>query len=325
MFKIGDIVIKNRVIVAPMAGVSTPSYMKICSSMGAGYLVSELISSEAVVRDNKKTFDMLNGISDIDVPFGVQLFGNDSDVMGRAAKRIVELYKPDFIDINMGCPVPKVAIKSESGSALLKDVSKVYSIVKSVVSSVSVPVTVKIRSGWDSSSINAVLVAKTIEKAGASLICIHGRTRAMGYSGEVSLDIIKSVKDAVSIPVIGNGDIRTIYDAKKMIDYTGVDGVMIGRGLLGNPWLIKECNAYLDNGEIIPKPSFREKVDMLKKHYFLLKEYNGEKSALLEIRSHALWYIKGFPDVKKYKNLITSCKSEDEFLSILEDILVLES
>ena len=320
MFKIGNITIKNNVGLAPMAGVSNPAYMKICEEMGVGWVVTELISSEAIVRGNKKTLEMLKGIEDLNIVVGVQIFGSCPFSMAKAAKIISKLDNVAFIDINMGCPVPKVALKGKAGSALLKDVYKIREIVEAVSLAVSCPVTVKIRSGWDSNSINACLVSKVCEEAGAKAICIHGRTRALGYSGTVDLEIIKKVKETVNIPVIGNGDIKTIDDAKNMLDYTGCDAVMIGRGALGNPWFLKECVSYLEKGEVISKPTLLERVEVIKKHYNLLKKYNGLKKALLEIRSHALWYIKGIPGVKKYKTDITNCKSEEEFFKVLEEI-----
>ena len=226
---------------------------------------------------------------------------------------------PDIIDINMGCPVPKVAIRAQAGSALLKNPQKVYEIVSAVVNAVNVPVTVKIRSGWDEKSINAVEVARQIERAGASAITIHGRTRAQGYSGQADWEIIKKVKEAVTIPVIGNGDVTSCYDAKRMLDETGCDAVMIGRGVLGNPWLIKECVDYLENGTIPQQVSFLEKVDMMQKHYELLLNDKTEKQALLEIRSHIIWYLKGMPQSKEIKNKICQSKTSKEMFDIIND------
>ena len=262
-WKIGDIEIKNQVVLAPMAGISDPAYIKICEDMGVGLAFTELISAEAIVRNNQKTFDMLKGINELSVPTGIQLFGSSASTMAKAAKVLTDLYEVKLIDINMGCPVPKVALRSGAGSALLKDPDKVYDIVKKVVDSVDVPVTVKIRSGWDEQTINAIQIAKKIELAGASAITVHARTRSQGYSGLANWDIIRAVKDVVSIPVIGNGDIRSCYDAKRMIDETGCDAIMIGRGLLGNPWLIKECVDYLENAILPKKIDVLTRIDMI--------------------------------------------------------------
>lgn len=321
MWNIGNVEIKNRVVLAPMAGISDPSFMRIVESLGCGYAVTELISAEAIVRDNKKTFDMLNGIENIKMPVAIQIFGGSPEVLSEAAKIIEKKFHPAIIDINMGCPVPKVAVRSESGSSLLKNPEKIRKIVESVVASVSVPVTVKIRSGWDESSINAVEVASIIEESGASAIAIHGRTRSQGYSGKADWNIIKKVKESVSIPVIGNGDVTSCYLAKKMLDETGCDAVMIGRGLLGNPWLIKETVEYLDK-EITPTPvSPQEKIAMLKKHFSYLMQDKSEKAALLEIRSHALWYVKGLEGSAKIKNKICTLNSADEMFKLLDDYL----
>ena len=303
-WKIGNVTIKNQVVLAPMAGISNPSYMKICEEMGVGYAVTELISAEAIVRNNKKTLEMLNGIEMLNIPVAIQIFGSNPDTMAKASKILVDLHQIALIDINMGCPVPKVALRAQAGSALLKNPDKIGEIVRNVVNAVNVPVTVKIRSGWDQYHINAVEVAKICEQSGASAIAIHARTRSEGYSGQANWEIIKQVKESISIPVIGNGDIIDPISAKKMLDETGCDAVMIGRAALGNPWIFKRCLAYLETSEILPEPLPIEKLEMIKYHYNLLKEDKNSKIALLEIRTHALSYLKGMPESKIYKEKI---------------------
>lgn len=320
MLKIGNIEIKNKIGLAPMAGVSNPAYMKICEYMGVGFCVTELISSEAIVRNNKKTFDMLNGINRLNIPVGIQIFGSDEDTMGKAAKILVDKYKIKFIDINMGCPVPKVALNG-AGSGLLKTPDKVYSIVKKVVESVDVPVTVKIRSGWDKTNINAVEIAKIIESAGAQAICVHPRTRAQGYSGLSDWNIIKEVKKSVNIPVIGNGDIKNCYDAKRMLDETGCDAVMIGRSALGNPWIIKECVEYLEFNKKPSVVSNEEKINMIKKHLDYLLETKPVKVAMLEIRNHSAWYLKGIKNTKELKENIFKTTTKEELINLLDNYL----
>lgn len=318
-WKIKDIEIKNKIVFAPMAGVSNISYRQIIKEMGAGLIYSEMISTLGIKYNGKKTIDLIN-FEETERPISIQIFGSDIESFVKAAKYIEENFHPDIIDINMGCPVPKVAIKSQAGSALLKDPDKIYEIVKNVVENTNTPITVKIRSGWDEKNINAVEVAKKIEKAGASAVAIHARTRSQGYSGKANWDIIKEVKASVNIPVIGNGDITTIYEAEKMLKETKCDAIMIGRATLGNPWFIKECVEYIENGKIINKPTDKEKIDMILHHYNLLKKYTNERTALLEIRTHALWYLKGIPGTKEIKTKICQAKTEEEFLKIINSI-----
>lgn len=318
-FKIGNINIKNNVVLAPMAGISNPAYMKICEEIGVGFAITELISAEAIVRDNQKTFDMLNGIEKIKMPVAIQLFGSNPEVMAKAAHIINKKYPNKIIDINMGCPVPKVAIKAHSGSGLLKEPKKVEEIVRSVVNSVNVPVTVKIRSGWDKNSINAVEIAKIIEKAGASSITIHGRTRSQGYTGSVDLDIIKDVKKNVGIPVIGNGDIRSALDAKYMLDYTGCDAVMIGRAALGNPWILENTIRYL-NGDSLKDVTILDKKEMMKKHFRYLLEFKNERTAILEMRTICAYYLKGIPNSADIKREIFKIKTTEELFEIIDKI-----
>ena len=319
-WKIGNVEIKNQVVLAPMAGISNTAYRQIIKEMGAGLIFAEMVSDKALVFGSEKTFDLLK-MSDMERPIAQQIFGSDVDSFVKAAKLVEDKMQPDIIDINMGCPVPKVAIKSQAGSALLKNPDKIKEIVSAVVKTVTVPVTVKIRSGWDANSVNAVEVAKVIEEAGASAITVHGRTRAQGYSGNADWNIIKQVKEAVKIPVIGNGDVTSAEKAKEMLDFTGCDAVMIGRGVLGNPWLINECVTYLESGIIPPKPSAREKIEMLKRHYQLLVDSTSEKQAIFEIRTHALWYIKGMPKSAYIKNEICKTKNSEDLFKILNDYL----
>ena len=317
-FKIGNVLIKGYVVTAPMAGFSNTTFRKIWKSFGAGLVVSEMVSDKAICFGNNKTLDLLK-MSDEERPISQQIFGSDIASFVSAAKIVEKKMSPDIIDVNMGCPVPKVAIKNQAGSALLKDPEKVYKIVKAVVESVSVPVTVKIRSGWDSNSINAVEIAKICEKAGASAITIHGRTRSQGYSGSVDLDIIKKVVAAVDIPVIGNGDIKTPDDAKNMIDKTGCKAVMVGRALLGNPWLIKEINAFLETGKYINKPSIEDKIEMIKYHLEELTKDKNEHLAILEIRGIICHYLKGLPNSKEIKEKTNVAKSKKEIINILNN------
>jgi len=324
MFKIGNVEIKNKVVLAPMAGISNSAYRTIIKEMGAGLIVAEMVSDKAIMYGSKKTVDMLY-MTDFERPISQQIFGSDKESFVIAAKYIYENMKPDIIDINMGCPVPKVAVSSQAGSALLKDPNKVYEIVKSVVDAVPIPVTVKIRSGWDENSINAVEIAKVIESAGASAITVHPRTRKQGYSGKADWNIIKEVKQGVNIPVIGNGDIKSCYDAKKMLDETNCDAIMTGRGVLGNPWLIKECVEYLENGSLPKEVSLVEKINMIKRHLNLLMETKPYKVAMLEIRSHAAWYLKNLPNTKELKESIFKINNHEELIKLLDEYLTINN
>lgn len=318
MWKIGNVEIKNRVVLAPMAGVCNSAFRRIIKEMGAGLIYAEMVSDKAITYENKKTIDMLY-MTDFERPIAQQIFGSDKESFVVASKFICDTMHPDIIDINMGCPVPKVAVHAQAGSALLKDIPKIKEIVKSVVETVNVPVTVKIRSGWDNNHINAVEVAKAVEEAGASAICVHPRTRSQGYSGKADWNIIKEVKNAVKIPVIGNGDITSKEDAERMLEETGCDAIMIGRGVLGNPWLVKEVVEYIENGNIVPKPTPKERVDMCLKHISYLREIKCDKLVVLESRNHIAWYLKGLTDSNEIKNKIFLTKDIDDIITILND------
>lgn len=318
MWKIGNVEIKNRVVLAPMAGVCNSAFRRIVKEMGCGLIYAEMVSDKAIFYNNQKTLDMLY-MTEEERPISQQIFGSDKESFAVAAKYIYENMHPDIIDINMGCPVPKVALRAQAGSALLKNPEKIREIVETVVKTVPIPVTVKIRSGWDMEHINAVEVAKVCEEAGASAICIHARTRSQGYSGKADWNIIKQVKENVSIPVIGNGDVVDIFSAKKMLDETGCDAIMIGRASLGNPWIFKQVNEYIENNKIIESPTPLERVEMCIKHFKYLEDIKVSKVAVLEIRNHVAWYLKGIKGSNEINNKIYMTKDIEEIKKILYD------
>ena len=318
-WKIRDIVIKNQFVLAPMAGVTNEAFRIICKKMNAGLVMAEMVSDKAIGFKNERTLGMTK-VNPIEHPISMQIFGGDKDSLVNAAKYIDLNSDADIIDINMGCPVLKV-IKSGSGSALLKDPDKIYDVVKAVVDAVKKPVTVKIRIGWDMESINCVEVAKKIEAAGAAAITVHGRTRSQFYSGNADWKYIKMVKEAVKIPVIGNGDVVSIDSAKRMLEETGCDAIAIARGALGNPFLFRELDAYFDENKLIDRPDNKEIYDTILWHHKLLLDLKGEHLALLEMRSHVAWYIKGMPGSAKIKDLCNRQVSFDEVIKILKEYL----
>ena len=317
-FKIGHLEFENRIILAPMAGVSNSSFRTLARRYGAGLVYAEMVSDKGLLHHNQKTLELLY-MTDVERPMAQQIFGADLETMVEAAVYVDQHSNCDIIDINMGCPVPKVAVKAQAGASLMKDPNRIYDIIKAIVSRVSKPVTVKIRSGWDDHSVNAVEVAKKAEDAGASAIIVHGRTRAQGYSGFADLDVIKSVKENVSIPVIGNGDVHDGPSAKRMLDYTGCDAIMIGRAALGNPWIFREIDAYLKDGTILEKPTQKEIREMMLQHLNSLVQLKGEKIACLEMRSHGPWYLKGIPHASELRKVLSRTSTQDEFNRAVND------
>lgn len=305
----------NNVILAPMAGVTDLPFRLICKEFGCGMVYTEMVSAKGLLYENDKTHFLL-AIHEEEHPAGAQLFGSDPKIVSEMAKRIEET-NVDFIDINMGCPAPKIT-KNGEGSALLKNPELIGEIVYKTAKSLTKPLSVKIRKGFDEGCINAVEVAKIIEQAGASLITVHGRTREQFYSGTADWDIIKKVKEKVKIPVVGNGDIRSPQDAKRMLDYTGCDSVMIGRGAQGNPWIFKRTVHYLETGELLEEPTFEERRQIILKHAKMLMAFKGDYVGIREMRSHLTSYIKGVHGAVEFRKKLTSVQSLDDIIYLLE-------
>lgn len=313
--KIGNVELENNLILAPMAGVTNRPFRTICKEIGnPGLVCTEMASSKAMFHNDQKTKRLLNTDGE-KRPISYQIFGSDVETMAFSAKYVSEF--ADIIDINMGCPAPKV-VKNGDGSKLLLDLDKAEEIMKAVVQNSKVPVTLKIRKGWDKENIVAVEVAKIAEKAGISAITVHGRTRSEFYSGIADLDIIKKVKENVNIPVIGNGDVIDEITAKKMFEYTGVDGIMIGRGSFGNPWIFRNIIYYLQNGEKLSEPTNQEKLEVMKKHIKLALEEKGE-IAIKELRKHIAWYTKNMKNSSEFRNSINKIETEKELLLKIEE------
>ena len=317
-WKIGNVKIDNQVVLAPMAGITDSAFRRIAKSMGCGLLSTEMVSDKAIMYENTRTKEMLY-MTECERPISQQIFGAEVESFKIAAEYICKNMKPDIIDINVGCPVPKVAERSKAGSALLKNPQKIGDIVEAVVDTVDVPVTAKIRSGWDNSCINALEVSGIIEDAGASAITVHPRTREQRYGEKADWSIIKDVKDSLSIPVIGNGDIFTCYDAKRMIDETSCDAIMLGRGAIGNPWLIRQCIDYLDEGIEPEKVTLDEKIEMIKKHAVLLSEIRSEKPAMHKMRTHTAYYLKGQWRSAEIKPRIFKMNTKEELFNLLDE------
>ena len=324
--KIGNLNLDNKVFLSPMAGVTDLPFRLICKEQDCGMLYTEMVNAKALCYDDKNTKKMLN-IQPEEHPVEIQIFGSDPEYMGGAAK-ILNSYPNKILDINMGCPAPKV-IKNGDGSALLKNPELAGKVMRAVVENSEKPVTVKIRKGWDDTCINAVEMAKIAEESGVSAIAIHGRTREQYYSGKADWDIIREVKENVSIPVIGNGDVFEVEDAINMLNKTNCDAIMIGRGAQGNPWIFKRINHYMQTGEILPEPTLEEKIDTAMKHLKLAVEEHGEYVAVREMRKHIAWYLKGLRNSARVRDEINKIESYEEVVNKLkgymQDCLTLES
>ena len=316
---IGGVVVENGLVLAPMAGVTDLSFRRLCKEQGCGLVVTEMVSAKAILYKNRNTQELLR-IRDEERPAAVQLFGSDAEIMGEIAG-VVSEGKCDLIDVNMGCPVPKIVNNGE-GSALLREPKKVEAILTAMVKKSKKPVTVKIRKGFNDASVNAVEIAKIAEGCGAAAVAVHGRTREQFYSGKADWEIIRQVKEAVKIPVIGNGDVYGAKEAKAMLDLTGCDGVMIGRGAKGNPWIFSQILHYLETGEVLPGPSVLEIKAMILRHGQLLSGDKGEFTAMREMRKHMAWYTAGLPHSAALRNEINLVETLEEMVGLLERYFV---
>ncbi|MEC0247149.1 tRNA dihydrouridine synthase DusB [Paenibacillus chitinolyticus] len=317
MLKIGDVVAPNNVVLAPMAGVCNPAFRLIAREFGCGLVCAEMVSDKAIVHGNSRTMEMLY-VDEREKPLSLQIFGGDTETLVQAAKYVDANTNADIIDINMGCPVPKIT-KCDAGARWLLDPSRIEEMVRTVVGSVNKPVTVKMRIGWDSEHIYAIENARAVERGGGSAVSVHGRTREQLYTGKADWNIIRDVKQSVSIPVIGNGDVVTPEDAKRMIDETGVDGVMIGRGALGNPWMLYRTVQYLTKGELPPEPEAEEKMRIATLHMDRLIKLKGENVAIKEMRKHMAWYLKGMKGAARLKDAIMEQTTRDGMVRILDE------
>ena len=315
--QIGNVKLSGYAALAPMAGVADRAFRELCMTFGAGYCVSEMVSSKGIAYHSKKSAELME-IADSERPCAVQIFGTEPDTMADAA-RFATQYRPEVIDINMGCPAPKIA-GSGSGAALMRDPELCGRIVQAVSRAVEIPVTVKIRSGFDSAHINAVEVAKIVEKNGAQAVTVHGRTKEQFYAPPVNYDVIREVKQALSIPVIGNGDVCDAKSAQYVLEYTGCDYLMIGRGALGNPWVFREINEYFDKGIIVPPPTLEEKCDVLLQHISAVVEYKSERVGMREARKHTAYYLKGFKNAAKLRNLAFSMETKEDLINLIAEI-----